>query len=204
MPFSFTLMEKCSNNMAEYQALIIGLEMALEMQLGQLEVFGDFRLVINQLLSKYEVQKINLVPYQKHAAKLLEKFDMVNIIHVPMNENRQADALANLAIVLANFDKDITVMSISQKGIIPSWTLEDEIEVHNISVDTTENEDWRFIYYKDTLYRRSFDGLFLRCLSKEEADQVLEEAHSGICGAYQSGPKLHFRIKRMGYIGQPW
>ena len=29
--------------------------------------------------------------------------------------------------------------------------------------------------------------------------QALEEAHSGVCGAHQSGPKLHFRIKRMGY-----
>ena len=57
----------------------------------------------------------------------------------------------------------------------------------------------RFIYYKDTHFRRSFDGLFLHCLGKEEAKQALEEAHSGICGAHQSGPKLHYRIKRMGY-----
>ncbi|XP_038687483.1 uncharacterized protein LOC119986862 [Tripterygium wilfordii] len=189
MPFSFTLMEMCSNNVAEYQALIIGLEMALEMQLGQLEIFGDSKLVINQLLSKYEVRKINLIPYQKHAAKLLKKFDMVNIIHVPRNENRQADALANLAIVLANSDKDIAIMSISQK-----WLPSD----HRHKTEIRRRAS-RFIYYKDTLYRRSFDGVFLRCLSKEEANQVLEEAHSGICGAHQSGPKLHFRIKRMGY-----
>ena len=58
----------------------------------------------------------------------------------------------------------------------------------------------RFIYYKGTLFRRSFDGLFLRCLGEEEAKQALEEAHSGICcDAHQSGPKLHYRIKRMGY-----
>ncbi|KAL6505259.1 hypothetical protein OROGR_025076 [Orobanche gracilis] len=57
----------------------------------------------------------------------------------------------------------------------------------------------RFIYYKNTLYRRSFDGIFLRCLGDEEAIHAIEEAHSGICGAHQSGPKLHFRIKRMGY-----
>ena len=57
----------------------------------------------------------------------------------------------------------------------------------------------RFVYYKNTLYRRSFDGLLLRCLDDEEAAKALEEAHSGICGAHQSGPKLHFQIKRMGY-----
>ncbi|XP_075473874.1 uncharacterized protein LOC142504919 [Primulina tabacum] len=57
----------------------------------------------------------------------------------------------------------------------------------------------RFIYFKGTLYRRSFDRVFLRCLGDEEATQAVEEVHSGICGAHQSGPKLHFRIKRMGY-----
>ncbi|KAL0439550.1 UNVERIFIED_CONTAM: hypothetical protein Slati_2438000 [Sesamum latifolium] len=57
----------------------------------------------------------------------------------------------------------------------------------------------RFIYYKGTLYRRSFEGIFLRCLSDEEKVQAMKEAHSGVCGAHQSGPKLYFRIKRMGY-----
>ena len=57
----------------------------------------------------------------------------------------------------------------------------------------------RFIYYNGKLYRRSFRELLLCCLGENEAIQALEEAHSGICGAHQSGPKLHFRIKRMGY-----
>ncbi|KAL0313207.1 UNVERIFIED_CONTAM: hypothetical protein Sradi_5720000 [Sesamum radiatum] len=57
----------------------------------------------------------------------------------------------------------------------------------------------RFIYYKGTLYKRSFEGIFLRCLSDDEKDQAMKKAHSGVCGAHQSGPKLYFRIKRMGY-----
>ncbi|KAL0349788.1 UNVERIFIED_CONTAM: hypothetical protein Sradi_4128000 [Sesamum radiatum] len=57
----------------------------------------------------------------------------------------------------------------------------------------------RFIYYKSTLYRRSFDGIFLHCLSHNEKVQAMEEAHSGVCGAHQSGPKLHFRINRLGF-----
>ncbi|KAL0319665.1 UNVERIFIED_CONTAM: hypothetical protein Sradi_5228000 [Sesamum radiatum] len=57
----------------------------------------------------------------------------------------------------------------------------------------------RFINYKDTLYKRSYEGIFLRCLSDEENVQAMEEAHYGVCGAQQSGPKLHFRIKRMSY-----
>ncbi|KAL0305090.1 UNVERIFIED_CONTAM: hypothetical protein Sangu_3052100 [Sesamum angustifolium] len=57
----------------------------------------------------------------------------------------------------------------------------------------------RFIYYKYTLYRRSFDGIFLQCLSDDEKVQAVEEAHSGVCGAHRSGLMLHFCIKRMGY-----
>ncbi|KAF3632140.1 IAA-amino acid hydrolase ILR1-like 3 [Capsicum annuum] len=56
-----------------------------------------------------------------------------------------------------------------------------------------------FLYYKDTLYIRSFEGVILRCLGEEEAIQALQEAHSKVCGSHQSGPKLHFQIKRMGY-----
>ena len=41
--------------------------------------------------------------------------------------------------------------------------------------------------------------MFLRCLGEDEAKQALEEAHSGICSAHQSGPKLHYKIKQMGY-----
>ena len=57
----------------------------------------------------------------------------------------------------------------------------------------------RFLYYKYTLYRRSFKGILLRCLGEEEANQTMQEAHSGVCGSHQFGPKFHFHIKRMGY-----
>ncbi|KAL0320261.1 UNVERIFIED_CONTAM: hypothetical protein Sradi_5287600 [Sesamum radiatum] len=57
----------------------------------------------------------------------------------------------------------------------------------------------RFILYKDTLYRQSFESIYQRCLSGEEVLESMTEAHSGVCGAHESGPKLHFIIKRMDY-----
>ena len=44
------------------------------------------------------------------------------------------------------------------------------------------------------LYRRSHDGILLRCLSQKEAREVLKEAHDGMCGAHQLGPKLRDRL----------
>ncbi|KAK3024375.1 hypothetical protein RJ639_043279 [Escallonia herrerae] len=112
--------------------------MALELGIPSLIVSGDSKLVINQLLKEYEVKKEDLVPYFRYATILIDKFDSVELEHVPREENRMADALANLAITLA-------------------------------------------------------------LQGEEEAAQAMDKAHSGVCGAHQSGPKLHFRIKRMGY-----
>ncbi|KAK4394168.1 Retrovirus-related Pol polyprotein from transposon.6 [Sesamum angolense] len=56
-PFSFTSTQNCSNNVAEYQALILGLEIAVDAKQLSLKVYGDSQLVVNQLLGLYEVKK---------------------------------------------------------------------------------------------------------------------------------------------------
>ena len=80
--YAFTLIENCSNNVAEYQALAMGLEMAIELKITRLKVFGDSKLIINQLLALYEVKKPELLPYVNHVKKLLKWFDNVSLKHV--------------------------------------------------------------------------------------------------------------------------
>ena len=64
LPYSFALTECCSNNVAKYHALILGLEMAIDAKTTRLEVFGDSKLIINQVLLHYDVKKPELIPYQ--------------------------------------------------------------------------------------------------------------------------------------------
>ena len=66
-PYSFALTKLCSNNVVEYQTLILGLQMATEMEIKDLDVYGDSQLVINQLLEEFEVKKNNLILYHKNA-----------------------------------------------------------------------------------------------------------------------------------------
>ncbi|XP_070018111.1 uncharacterized protein [Nicotiana sylvestris] len=87
LPYSFTLTQLCSNNVVEYQALILGLEMAVDMKQLQLQVFGDSQLVVNQLLGSYEVKKPELRPYHDYAKKLMGWLGDVTIQHVPRKEN---------------------------------------------------------------------------------------------------------------------
>ncbi|KAL0410876.1 UNVERIFIED_CONTAM: hypothetical protein Slati_3677300 [Sesamum latifolium] len=200
LPYSFTLTQNCSNNVAEYQALILGLEMAVDIKQLHLKVFGDSKLVINQLLRLYEVKKPELFRYFNYAQRLIGWLGDVKIEHVPRKDNKQADALAKLASTLTTLE-DNTRVPICKSWVVPPIydddDCEEEEELHAIEVFDIQREDWRqpLIDY----LKRSFDGVFLRCLSGDEAIQAMEEAHSGVCGAHQSGPKLHFRIKRMGY-----
>ncbi|KAM2695361.1 hypothetical protein EV1_039865 [Malus domestica] len=79
--------ELCSNNVAEYQALIIRLQMAIDMEIIALEIYGDSKLIINQLLTEYEVRKDDLVPYFRLATQLLQRFEAITLEHVPRKEN---------------------------------------------------------------------------------------------------------------------
>lgn len=55
LAYSFTLIEKCSNNVAKYRALILGLEIAMDAKRRHIKVFGDLKLIINKFLGIYEV-----------------------------------------------------------------------------------------------------------------------------------------------------
>ena len=57
----------------------------------------------------------------------------------------------------------------------------------------------RIILINDVLYRRLYDQLLLKCLSKEESEEVIQEVHFGIGGAHQLGPKMPLKIKHIGY-----
>ncbi|TYK30008.1 uncharacterized protein E5676_scaffold587G00090 [Cucumis melo var. makuwa] len=60
LPYSFALAELCSNNVAKYQALIIGLQMTLEIGVSFIEIYGDSNLIINLLSLQYDVKHENL------------------------------------------------------------------------------------------------------------------------------------------------
>ncbi|KAM1205320.1 hypothetical protein ACFX2G_006237 [Malus domestica] len=168
--------------------------MAINMEITALEIYGDSKLIINQLLTEYEVRKDDLVPYFRLATQLLQRFEAVTLEHVPRKENQMADALANLASSMTlGEDEDTNVpplINYLEHGMLP------DDPKHRSEVRRRAH---RFLYYKGTLYWRSFEGVLLRCLGEEEVNQAMEEAHSGICGAHQSGPKLHFQLKIMGY-----
>ncbi|GKU97768.1 hypothetical protein SLEP1_g10860 [Rubroshorea leprosula] len=95
---SFQLDFDCTNNQAEYEALIIGLEMLVELKVSMVEVIGDSQLVLKQLSGEYKCTSLALAPYFALAVQLLEEFDDVSIRHVPKDQNYEANEMAQIAL----------------------------------------------------------------------------------------------------------
>ena len=88
----------CTNNIAEYRALILGLEEALKKQYSQLNIFLDSELLVNQIKGSYKVKNENLKILMSEVRKLLSYFDSYKIEHIDRSLNHMADKLANEAI----------------------------------------------------------------------------------------------------------
>jgi ribonuclease HI len=146
IPYSFTLTSAVSNNAAEYEALIIGLETAYNMGLNTLYVHGDSQLVINQLLGTYAVKKEGLVPYYQKAKELISMFTNIKIQHVVRNQNEKADALASLAASLALEPDETMDIHVEERRVLPILDEEESTSsITSMTIDTCEIEvgDWR-------------------------------------------------------------
>lgn len=90
--------DKCTNNEAEYNGLILGLHKAIEMDIKNIFVKGDSQVVINQMNGKYKCNASNLLPFYTLSKDLEKKFENIQFQHILRNLNQRADELSNIAI----------------------------------------------------------------------------------------------------------
>lgn len=90
---------KGTNNLAEYTALIKGLEAAWKVGVREeLEIFSDSQLLVRQIIGLYKVKNPRLQRLFQEAQTLLKRFKRVHIFHIDRGLNREADRLANRAL----------------------------------------------------------------------------------------------------------
>ncbi|HJZ55955.1 MAG TPA: ribonuclease HI family protein [Gemmataceae bacterium] len=87
-----------TNNVAEYTALVRGLELASALGLKRLAVFSDSELLVKQMNGEYRVKHPDLLPLYEEASRLRRGFDALSITHVRRAQNARADALCNVAL----------------------------------------------------------------------------------------------------------
>ncbi|MEJ5328637.1 MAG: ribonuclease HI family protein [Desulfobaccales bacterium] len=89
---------RTTNNVAEYQALLLGLELARRHGVTYLEIFADSELLVRQLTGRYQVRSPHLKPLYQAARQALTSIPAWRLTHVPRQQNQAADRLANAAI----------------------------------------------------------------------------------------------------------
>ncbi|XP_012482873.1 uncharacterized protein LOC105797446 [Gossypium raimondii] len=222
-PFTSKLDFDCTNNMAEYEACVMGIRAAIERKIKVLEVYGDSALVIYQLKGEWETRDPKLVRYRKLVLELIEEFDSVTFSYLPRDENQMADALATLASMFkVNKLEDVKPIQISiYEAPAHCCNIDNEEEnddhpwYHNILryvksreyPDHAKENDKKtlrrlaldYVLDVEILYKKGIDQVLLRCVDAVEAKKILEEVHEGICGTHANGFTMARQIMRFGY-----
>jgi ribonuclease HI len=89
---------KATNNVAEYRALLLGIELAKELGADEVEFIGDSLLIVEQVRGKWKVKQEHLRPLHTKVKDALRELPSWSIRHVKRDENTRADDLLNDAL----------------------------------------------------------------------------------------------------------
>jgi len=208
---------KTSNNQAEYEALIAGLELGRDMGARNVVCRSNSQLTVGHTTGEYQVKDPLLLKYHHKVQTLLQTFLSARIEHIRREHNSRADLLSKLAstkkrshhrsvaqqlVERPSVDKEKTVSCVEEtKGAwfepIRQYLLTGQCE----SKDEPQirRKSSRFTLISSELYKRGYTHPLLKCVTKKQANYIMEELHQGICGLHTGARSTLARILRAGY-----
>ncbi|XP_060201150.1 uncharacterized protein LOC132629778 [Lycium barbarum] len=202
-PISAKIKFPCTNNMAEYEACILGLRMAADMHIQELLVIGDSDLLVHQVRGKWTTKNGKILPYLHCVKDLCKRFIKVEFKHVPRTQNEFADALATLSSMIQHPDKnriDPIKINVHDQHAHCFYTGDYPEGVTSVQKKTLRRLANHFFLSGEILYRRTPELGLLRCVDAKEAARLIEEVHGGTCGPHMNGFTLAKKILRAGYF----
>nr|KYP70898.1 Retrovirus-related Pol polyprotein from transposon opus [Cajanus cajan] len=175
---------RASNNQAEYEALLAGMALAKEMGATSLSARSDSQLITGQF----------------------------TLNHVPLEQNSRVDLLSKLASTKKpGATRSIIQETLAQPSIneeeLDSWMgpyiaylTRGELPEDKKEASLIQRELARFVVINERLYRRGFSSPLLRCLTTSQAQRVMDEVHSRMCGSHIGGRALVYKVARAGYF----
>ncbi|GJU57914.1 reverse transcriptase domain-containing protein [Tanacetum coccineum] len=208
-----------TNNEAEYEALLAGLRIARQMNISNIEVKVDSKLVASQINGSYEANKDSMIKYLAKAKEYASGFKSFSIENIPRNMNQKADVLSKLASVAFNhLTKEVLVEVLNERST-------EGQEVHTIVEE--EGDNWMTpivrcleegVWPKDknearclrtkigqyamesgVLFKKGYLTPMLRCVGPLQANYVIREIHMGSCGMHVGPRAVVRKAIRQGY-----
>ncbi|GKV36702.1 hypothetical protein SLEP1_g44802 [Rubroshorea leprosula] len=164
-----------TNNMAEYEALLLGLQLALELKISAIQVYSDSQLVVDSF-SKFASDSS-----LSSRSVFVEVLDEPSFIKPRMME---------ISIDPDTLSWTDPIISFLRDGIVP----EDRQGAMELRKKAS-----RYTLVEGVLYKRSFSLPLLRCLNPYEAEYALREVHEGVCMSHVGARTLAHKVLRQGY-----
>ncbi|XP_077226454.1 uncharacterized protein LOC143859686 [Tasmannia lanceolata] len=203
---------RASNNEAEYEALLAGMNLAVQTGAQRLKAYCDSQLVANQIQGIYEARDERMIKYLSQVRQLSSKFRSFEVVRIPRTDNTKADVLSKLAAsgytTLGNICMEfLQASSIERKAAAimqvehePCWM--DEIVDYLRSGKLPEakrearkviQRAARFSLDGENLFKRSYTLPYLKCLRPSDATYALQETHEDelyhVLWAYRTTPR---------------
>jgi ribonuclease HI len=223
LKYALQLSFPASNNAAEYEALIHGLNIAISLGIKRLMVYGDSLVVISQINKDWDCSTDSMGKYCTTVRKLEDKFEGLEFHHVERDRNTAADALSKLGSSRAQVPPGVFVQEVSR----PSISSDQVEECNALSQPELDSNDWRepiikyikneeepddkaaeeriarqsahYTLIGDALYKRGETGVLMKCISSITGRQVLDEIHAGQCGIHAASRTLVGKVFRSGF-----
>jgi ribonuclease HI len=200
---------KCTNNCAAYEALLAALEYVVSIGVKDVEVFGDSKLVVQQVKGENQCLDVMLNQYRDNCVQLVDNLDTFHIQHIHQEDNQAANRLAQQAsgynVKRGRFSvkgrpTSQDIMNIEGEGMPASgenvtkdWRVplrECIMEPGTSRGRKIHRQALKYTVIGNEPYRRTMDGLLLKCLEEEQSKVVMGEVHEGMCGTHQSAHKM--------------
>ena len=171
----------------------------------------------SQINGDYECRNERMKKYLEEVKNRIDSHK-VRFVQIPREENECVDrlvkaTLAEFMIALKQvlsfvqvsllIDDEANVQEINSKE---NWTTPLTAYLRSGTLPDEKDAAWklkvqasRFVLIKDVLYKRGFSRPYLRCLSHDEADNVMREVHKSICGNHSRARSLVHKLIRAGY-----
>nr|GEY32452.1 reverse transcriptase domain-containing protein [Tanacetum cinerariifolium] len=180
-----------SNNEAEYEALIAGLQIATQMGVKNIQANVDSKLVANQVLGAYVAKEDNIIKYLEITKGLVSGFKTFSISQVLRSRNKKADALSKIADRGRRCNLNDRISELFKEGILPG----DEKEARKLRLKARQYE-----LMEGIIYKRSFLTPRLRCVRPLQTEYVMKEIHEGSCSMHAGPRSVVAKAIRLGYF----
>ncbi|XP_021722675.1 uncharacterized protein LOC110690154 [Chenopodium quinoa] len=210
---------KATNNEAEYEAAITGIQLSIAAEAKRLVLKTDSQLVSSQFRGEYEARELAMIKYLEKINELTAQLQYFEVQLVPRAQNSQADALARLASSSFNdLERTVMVEVLKQRSIdesakevhcirqgeqwyekILTYLLTGALPIEKEESRKIKKDSVWFILYQGQLYKRGFSFPLQRCITAEESTRLIEEIHEETCGNHLGARALSREIMRRGY-----